>query len=112
MRPSANRARLLLTKLYVRLAGGQRHNAATLAAAVGVARATVIRAIEQLRRNLARDGAEVVSIRTKRGWHYALRGDERRAKARWRANRRRLAGLIGGTRRTRLKPEDEPIYGD
>ncbi len=103
----------LQTKIYLRIAGGQHHNASSLAAAVGVSRATVIRVITQLRRELAREGADLVTVRTTQGWHYELRNDEARVRARWRAANRRIEGLLTHRRKpTRLKPDDEIIYGE
>jgi len=98
--------------LYVLISGDVPRNSSSLAVALGVSTATVARLIAHLRRDLARDGAELVSVRTPGGWHYRVKGDDGLIRARWEAWKKR--GLIGavGRRSPGLKPEDELIYGD
>src|SRR3990172_4791837 len=88
----------LLAKAHLRIAGG-RYNTATLAAALNVSRATMTRLLSRMRRDLAREGAELVSARGTRGWHFVILNDEERLRARWRNwKRRNLIGCVKGGR--------------
>lgn len=87
------------------------HTTKSLARALGVSVAPLMRALDHLRKHLATQGAELVSVRGPAGWYYEIRRDLRSAGERWRGSAlRRLADTAVGPR-GRLKPEDEQIYG-
>jgi hypothetical protein len=100
----------LAVKAYLRILGG-RHNAASLSASFGVSAATMFRVIANLRQRLAREGAELVSVRSARGWRFAILGDEERVRARWRAWRAKTRAAPKG-RGERVKAEDAAIARD
>ena len=89
---------------------GGEHNAASLAAKLGVSVPTASRLIEGLKKDLARRGKRLVSVRSEAGFHYEVR-DEGRAR---RISRDPLVTLTipgPGRRPEGIKPEDQDIYG-
>lgn len=93
-------------RLFI-LAG--KHNAASLAARLGVSVPTASRLVEGLKRDLARRGMRLVSVRSAKGFHYEVMDD---AKLR-RVARDPLVTLVIPARRSRpagLKAEDRDIY--
>jgi len=91
----------------------RRHNAASLAEALGVSTTTVSRILEALRRGLRAGGMELASVRTREGWHYTVLGHEEHARREWENSPlRRLAGVAKEWKDFPGKTEDEIIYGD
>jgi hypothetical protein len=85
------------------------YNAASLAAKLGVSVPTASRLVESLKRDLARQGKRLVSVRSEKGFHYEVRDPER---ARRIAKDPLVAFRIpaGGVRSGGLKNEDRDIY--
>lgn len=97
-----------LKEAYLFILAGE-HNAASLAVKLGVSVPTASRVIEGLKKDLARSGRRIVSVRSEAGFHYEVRDD---------ARPRRIAHdpLVTvsiparGPRRESLKAEDRDIY--
>jgi len=93
---------------YLFILAGE-HNAASLAAKLGVSVPTASRLIEGLKRDLTRRGKRLVSVRSDEGFHYEVRDEERPR----RITRDPLVTLTipmrGGSRKG-LKAEDGDIY--
>jgi len=97
-----------IQETYLFILSGE-HNSASLAATLRVSVPTASRLVEGLKKNLARRGKRLVSVRSEEGFHYEVRDDERS---------RRMMGdpLVTltiparGARRQNLKGEDREIY--
>lgn len=83
-----------------------RHNVRSLAGVLGVSIPTVARVVESLRVALRREGRRLVSVRTKRGWHYEVLDD--RGDGRLENDSLMVRGVRG--RPVRLSEEDRSIY--
>jgi hypothetical protein len=93
---------------YLFILGGK-HNAASLAAKLGVSVPTASRLVEGLKKDLARRGKRLVSVRSEEGFHYEVRDDERVR----RIMRDPIVTLtipVRGAHRKGLKGEDRDIY--
>jgi hypothetical protein len=97
-----------MTDAYLFILSGE-HNAASLAAKLSVSVPTASRLIEGLRKDLARRGKRLVSVRSEQGFHYEVRDEERLR----RMSRDSLVTLTipaRGARREGMKVEDRDIY--
>ncbi len=84
------------------------HTTATLARKLGVSVATVARALSELRRDLARKGASLVSVKDGKDWHYEIRDKE----GAWENDPLlRAVGSIKGVRPPAGESEDDALYG-
>ena len=93
---------------YLHILAGK-HNAASLAAHLGISVPTATRVVEELRKDLAGRGKRLVSVRTEDGFHYEVQDDQWAA----RVARDPLLTLVipaRVARREGLKPEDREIY--
>jgi hypothetical protein len=91
----------------------KRHNAASLAVALGISTTTVSRVLDALRRDLRTKGMELASVRTREGWHYTILGHEKYVRHQWEISPlRRSAGLTKAWKEFHGKTEDEIIYGE
>lgn len=84
------------------------HSVQTLARATGLSTATIARTIAGLRRQLAREGAILVSVKEGRVWHYEIREKED-------AGEKpdplvQSIGFIKGVRRPAGKSVDDALY--
>jgi DNA-binding transcriptional regulator LsrR (DeoR family) len=106
-KPSREQDRQMKDAYLFILAG--EHNAASLAGKLGVSLPTASRLLEMLRKDLARRGKRLVSVRSEDGFHYEVRDDARLR----RISRDPLVTLAipaRGARRDGLKAEDRDIY--
>jgi hypothetical protein len=106
-KPSREQDRRMKDAYLFILAG--EHNAASLAATLGVSLPTASRLVEVLRKDLSRRGKRLVSVRSEDGFHYEVRDDARIG----RIARDPLVTLLitaRGARRSALKAEDRDIY--
>jgi hypothetical protein len=87
------------------------HDTASLARAMRVSAATASRIVAQLRRELAGQGIEMVTVRKGRKWHYEIRDEEHAREAMQRLVD--MAGFIKGDGPI-LRPGetvDDVVYG-
>ncbi len=91
---------------------GKARTTKALAVALKVSTATMTRVLSVLRKHLAAEGAELVSVRTPSGWEYRILNDEPRHRARLEAwERRGFIGFIRGRAPRWSKQEDLDLYG-
>ena len=93
---------------------GRARTTKALATVLGVSTATTTRVVGTLRKQLAAEGAELVSVRTPKGFEYRVLNDDVRLRRRNRVFHKRILALLSrkpAGRPPRLKPEDEAIYG-
>jgi hypothetical protein len=89
------------------------HTTKTLAAALGVSVATAARTIAALRAALERRGLRLVSVRSRRAFHFEILGLDEYLRKAWKRSRlRALAGAGGSYRKYPGRDEDEIIYGE
>lgn len=94
---------------YLHLLSGK-HDARSLAKALGVSVATAARVVESLRADLARKGMRLVSERGSEGFQYVIRDDSLRERI---ERDPFVRGVIRGHRKVgpRMKQEDVELYG-
>lgn len=85
------------------------HNAASLAAKLDVSLPTASRLVKSLRKDLARRGRRLVSVRSEGGFHYEIRDEERERRIARDPLMMTTIPARGG-RRGGLKTEDRDIY--
>ena len=84
------------------------HTSDTLARKLGVSGATVDRALLELRRDLAREGQSLVSVKEGKEWHYEIREKEDV----WDNDPLlRTVGSVKGARRPAGESVDDALYG-
>jgi len=86
------------------------HTTATLARALGISTATAARLVARLRKRLAGEGLELVSVRRGKSWQYEVRGDEQAGRL-WESDSLvKNLGCVKGSRR-RGETVDDAVYG-
>jgi len=81
--------------------------------ALGVSMATAARTIAALRAALERRGLRLVSVRSRRAFHFEILGLDEYLRKAWKRSRlRALAGAGGSYRKYPGRDEDEIIYGE
>lgn len=106
--PKTEKTRKELVELAYLHILAQEHNTDSLAKALAVSFPTATRVVEELRRKLASEGGDLVSVKTSKGWHYEIRQD----RSNWREDPLwKLIGRVRSPKPRRMKPEDEIIYG-
>ena len=101
-----DRQSILATELHVR---SHEHDSASLARALGVSIATVGRLLAVLRRRLAEQGGDLVSVKRGTRSHYEIEDDVARGR-RW-AALRRWVGVVEGRPRAAGETIDDVLYG-
>jgi hypothetical protein len=84
------------------------HTSETLARKLGVSAATVARGLLELRRDLARQGVSLVSVKEGKDWHYEIREKEDA----WdNDSLLQAVGSMKGVRRPAGESVDDALYG-